>query len=333
MLNDLIILGRNAWREKLAREYEAEAIRLKKAYEATVKKVAPEQGALIAKIKALEEASGGVIDANTLKSLNEYERLVARIKTEMDDFSRRLNDSMQKLSDGAVKIGGESALGLAEMTSGKIWASQWMQPDPQMLKRLIGFMDSEAMQAQLGKLGANAGQSVADVLIALTAQGKNSVAIATALNNWYAVPYSWAENMARTAQAWSYRGATHANYQANSDIVTGWMWWSARDGRVCVSCLVMHGTIHGLDEVLNDHHRGRCTPLPIVKGTDWWKSTESGEDWLAKQDESMQREIMGRGMWEAWRGGKVRFSDLSATYEDTVYGEMRRVKTLKEALR
>lgn len=331
MLNDLIVLGRNRWREKLAREYEAEARKLQSAYKAVVKRMEADNAVFIAKLAELEAKSG--ITAQAIQDMPEFSRLLARMKVEMDGFARELADGMWRLKEDAVIKGGVSALELAEMTSGRILASQWLSPDPNMLRELVGYLESPAMRDAIGKFGANASTNLTDVILALTAQGKGSRVIGTALENWYSVPFSWGENMARTVQAWSYRGATHANYRANGDIITGWMWWATLDGRVCVSCLAMHGTIHKNDETLNDHHRGRCTPLPIVEGTSWWRETQSGEDWLSGQSESRQREIMGVGLLDAWRKGRVNFGGLSVEYEDKIYGKMRRAKTLAEAVR
>ncbi|MFA5154641.1 MAG: hypothetical protein WC554_19000, partial [Clostridia bacterium] len=44
------------------------------------------------------------------------------------------------------------------------------------------------------------------------------------------------------------------------DIVKGWVWMSTLDDVCCMSCVVMHGTMHTNDEVMDDHYNGHCYP-------------------------------------------------------------------------
>jgi hypothetical protein len=138
--------------------------------------------------------------------------------------------------------------------------------------------------------------------------------------------------MARTAQAYSYRGASHALYRANDDIVEGWVWIAALDARVCLSCISQHGTFHRNDETLNDHHRGRCTAAARVVGTRLFDGMRTGPEWFDQQPEAVQRSMMGPGMFDAYRRGAFGWPDVSVTYSDAVYGSMRRAATLKELL-
>jgi hypothetical protein len=152
------------------------------------------------------------------------------------------------------------------------------------------------------------------------------------IEQWLGLPYAWAENMTRTVQNWSYRTASHASYAANSDVVSGWMWWSAQDITTCLSCWKQHGSVHEVNEVLNDHHRGRCTPLPIVRGTRWADTTERGEDVFKRLPAEDQRRVMGGAMHRAYQAGRVDFGQVSRPYDDGVYGKMLRQASLKDIL-
>lgn len=74
-----------------------------------------------------------------------------------------------------------------------------------------------------------------------------------------------------------------------------------------------------------------CAMLPYVKGMDN-PIQQTGEDWFKAQDEQTQRDMLGTGKYEAWQDGKFEFSALSTTYQDDVYGEMRREATLQELI-
>lgn len=57
---------------------------------------------------------------------------------------------------------------------------------------------------------------------------------------------------------------------------------------------------------------------------------ESGESWFSRQPESVQREMMGPGKFEAWQKGQFEFSQLSKDYDDPAYGTLKREATLTE---
>jgi hypothetical protein len=143
-------------------------------------------------------------------------------------------------------------------------------------------------------------------------------------------PFADAVRMARTAQLWAYRESSRANYQANSDVVSGWQWYAELDG-ACASCVAMHGTIHSLDEVLNDHHHGRCTAIPVVLEQALIPES-AGRDYFDGLSDEQKQGILGKGAFEAYQGGKFDFSQLSTVHNDDVYGEMRVVPSLKDLI-
>lgn len=121
--------------------------------------------------------------------------------------------------------------------------------------------------------------------------------------------------IARTEMLDAYRASAHEAELANSDVLDGWTWWANIDGKTCISCIGMHGTDHPVDKPgPHDHHQGRCSRLPKTKS---WKALgfdtvdepdglgfESGADWFERQPEHVQREIMGRKRFEAWKEGR-----------------------------
>ena len=129
---------------------------------------------------------------------------------------------------------------------------------------------------------------------------------------------------------WSARTAQHATYRANSNVVREWMWWAALDPRTCLACIGQHGSIHSLDETLNDHHQGRCTALPVVVGTTWAETVITGPQWFAALPEARRYEQDGapREMITELANGRLSFADVTGSYQDSVYGEMIRQKSL-----
>ncbi len=109
----------------------------------------------------------------------------------------------------------------------------------------------------------------------------------------------------------------------------------------CLSCIAQHGSIHPITETLNDHHNGRCAPVPktisyrdlgITGIPDPVAPFESGEDWFGKQPEATQRQAMGPAMFKAYKDNRFSFRDLSRPYQDEVYGELLREASLRDLL-
>lgn len=139
--------------------------------------------------------------------------------------------------------------------------------------------------------------------------------------------------------------ATRQSYQANSDIVKGWIWHSALDERTCAACWAMHGTEHRLDERLDDHPNGRCAMVPQTAtwaeigekyGVDLSGVPETGpriEPGVSIFDKLTPRQkilIVGQAKYEAMRQGKITLTDLVGRRRSNVWGTHRYEKSLAE---
>lgn len=71
--------------------------------------------------------------------------------------------------------------------------------------------------------------------------------------------------IARTELMRAYRTASHRNYEANADIVDGWIWMSAANARTCAACFGLHGSFHKLSERMSSHPQCRCAPAPHTR--------------------------------------------------------------------
>lgn len=325
------VINRSQWRQTLATEYEATAARLQTAYARVLPRLQDAAGAFTARVNEWVAANpDSTLTSEYVKGFKEYQDLLARVRFEMAAFSAIARNEASGLQESGVQTGIAGAQELFNAVGGAVVGTAWNSPDPAALAALIGYVDSEPFIARAGAFGENAANSLGDTILAFVAQGKNPRTIASILSKWFLLPYSWAENTARTVQLWSYRRATHESYRANANLLDGWVWIATLDARVCLSCLSQHGRKFSLDETLNDHHRGRCTPVPLVKGTSWHANMQTGADWFAAQSEGVQRELMGKGMYDLYTGGRFDWTKASRIYTDPVYGDMRRASTLGE---
>lgn len=204
------------------------------------------------------------------------------------------------------------------------------------VETLLGFLGpaSPLTQSLRTRLGPAVADRLMRKLVDGLALGRNPNDIARLARNELGVGLTWALTTVRSANLWAYRNASSANYRANRDVVSGWIWWAELGPRTCMSCISQHGTEHELSEELRDHHRGRCTPIPLVPLAQQFglsmPDVQSGETWFRRQSEARQVAMMGPGKWQAWQAGAFDFAQLSAPYSDPIYGIMRREATLQE---
>lgn len=99
----------------------------------------------------------------------------------------------------------------------------------------------------------------------------------------------------------------------------------------CMSCIAQDGTVHSLDETLDDHHMGRCCAEPITVswaelGFDIEEPVDDrprARDWFAEQPEATQRAMFRNNkLYDAWRDGRVTWEQLSKETESDVWGRM-----------
>jgi hypothetical protein len=262
------------------------------------------------------------------------EEIRALLEEELDDFAGYLNTTLPSYEQDAIQLGlteSLAILGLAYFYAGVDAEPQTAPAD--VLGQMLAV--NSPLYNRLQMYGAYHAQQIADALLEtikgnlseLTgAQGIAKIMQASALASANAL--ADAMRLTRTALLYSYREATRLNYVANSDTVSGWQWLAELDDRVCMSCVVMHGTIHGLDETLNDHHNGRCAMIPIVGEP--VLQPDAGIQWFESLSAEQQKARMGNGRYEAWKAGSFELPEISKVYNDDVYGEMRRETPLKE---
>jgi SPP1 gp7 family putative phage head morphogenesis protein len=271
------------------------------------------------------------------------ERELAELQDEMDAELARYSAYLQTLIDNEIgrqlQVGGEQAEELlTQINAGEAPASLDFQ-DAAVLAAILALLFwRDTLMEQVEKLAEYYTPLITGILVDSIALGygprRTAGLIAPFLQEIkdrfrleMARPYADALRMTRTAQVWAAREAARQNYRA-SGIVTGWQWWAKLDKVTCMSCVAMHGTIHSLDETLNDHYNGRCSMLPIVEKQAPFPDA-SGELWFTSLPIAEQRQMMGPGKWNAWVTGGFAFSELSVEKEDPTYGTMRTEATLK----
>lgn len=337
----------NRFREQLATQEAASAERMATVYARIYANLQRDAASLAEEIALIDQPSR----AKILK-LARTQQLLEQVKIQVGRFGGVVEGELTVIQDAAVRQGIDDALAL--MTAS-------LPPDlpPQLQRALVGSFtrlpvdaieaatgmmaeDSPLRQRLQDKFGKWTAEQVERHLVDGIAAGMNPRRIAALLENnlqeGLGSGLTSALSTIRTAQIKSYQTANFATYRANSDVVKGWVWHAELGPRTCLSCIAMHGTIHSLDEVMNDHHNGRCMAIPQtityadlgLDIPDVVTPTESGESWFNRQPESAQREMMGPKLFESWQKNRFEFSQLSQRYNDPVYGELLRQTPLSD---
>lgn len=271
---------------------------------------------------------------------------VRELGREMGSFSTYLQTALPGFANNAAASGMGDAYRILRALSPAgtpVLQTQWGRLPREAINTILGFMQpSSTLWTRLEAMAPVYSKEVADLLVDAIAQGWGAARTARNIAPLFAAAndamlggmgkaLTDALRTARTVQLWSYREAARANYVANNDVVTGWQWSAELDERTCMSCVAMHGTIHDLDETLDDHHNGRCAAIPIVLGRPLYDE-DAGRKWFDGLSESQQAAQMGAEKYQAFRDGKFEFGALSRQVEDDVYKTMRSEASLKSLL-
>lgn len=325
-------------RQALAREREA-ATRLVQTYGRVYRNLQAQQTALEQALTAIQGAHQEVSRGQAAR-LGAVRSLLQQTADELERWSAYADTEVSQAAQNEILAGLSDSRGMVQAyfgnprTQAAIAARFDMLPAEQV-ETMLGFLGPESpLHASLGRGFSDAVvRQLEEALADGIALGYNPRKVAREMvRRGLGVGLNWALTTARTAQLWSYREATRANYMANSDIVKGWIWYAQLDDRVCMSCVAQHGSHHRVDEVLNDHHNGRCTAIPDVPlarrlGLSMPEPTP-GPEWFAGLPPAEQARRMGPSMWDAWQAGEFEFGDLSVSYDDPTYGDMLREASL-----
>lgn len=278
--------------------------------------------------------------------LNEFDRLRilrSQVEGEITRFAQHASAEIKGQQWEAVSAAGVHT---EQMVTGQLPPNVnigFYRLPREALTDLVGFLsDGSPLADLLGELGPEAGKAVADKLVQGLALGLHPRQVALECRQAMGLGLTRALRIARTETLRAYREATHRTYGANSDIIGGWIWRSARNERTCAMCWAMDGTEHGLDERLDDHINGRCFQVPKTKtwkdlGFDIeetrYRTRSTGVEAFEKLDDVKKLRILGLAKFTAYQDGLIKLDDLIGRRYSRRWGTMRYEKSLAEVVR
>lgn len=214
----------------------------------------------------------------------------------------------------------------------------WDAPNFGAIQSLVGMLgDGSPLSLIFSEYGAAAAQRLSDTLLRGFMLGKGPRTVAGWLRADLGGSLSRALTISRTEIVRAYRQAKTASFEANPDLVTGWVWICALDSTSCIGCIEQHGSVHPPDEQLEDHPNGKCAQQPLTPSyaelaqrfgipeladiPDPVPAVASGESWFLRQPLSVQAGIVNPQALDLYKSGRVSFADLVRTREDRVWGK------------
>lgn len=300
---------------------------------------------LLLEAKATAEAAGEAVDAAWLFKHERLQSLQSQVEHELRGFAEFADPIITRQQGLAVDAALDHAEELTRLAMGKLPPGigfRFNVLPTDALVDLVGFTaKGSPLRELLDGLGQPAGAAVRDALIQGVALGQGPAEIARQVRRASGMGLDRALKISRTEPLRAYRESTRRQYEANSDVVDGWVWMCALTPRTCAVCFALHGSIHPLSEQLDEHPCGRCTALPHVKS---WSElgiegvpdnrpvVTPGAEQFAALEPAAQDAILGRAGGAAYRAGALRLEDVVGQRFDPDWGSTRRVKSLREVL-
>lgn len=342
-MSDLYTLSQQ-FRDQLLRRERRAASSLVRAYGAAWRRIRTEARAIAAQI---EEARRAGVDVNQAWLLRQgrLESLQRQVEIEVAKIAQFADERIQQEQQAVIEAARAHSTRLTEAALGRMPEGISIRVNRlpvEAFKDLVGNLsDGTPLRALLDSLGPAASAAIRNALIESVALGHGPAQSAREMRAALGGNLTQALRISRTEIVRVYRTSSHRTYRANAHVIKGWIWHSSLSKNTCAACWAMHGTIHTLDEELNDHVQGRCTPIPKTKtwaelGFDDMPDNsiqvETGESAFARLPEADQRAVLGDAGFRAFRDGKVSLTDFVGTRTSQRWGTSRYRRSLTEIL-
>ena len=291
--------------------------------------------------------SDGTFSPSWLYQERRMESLLDQVRQQIGLFSQFAGAHITAEQVRAAQLGQSQARQLVLASLGAPPGGSLALLHTAAVEDLAGFLsDGSPLAALLDTLAGQAAENVKDAHTSGIAAGQGPRDLAAdmrrQLRGALGPPLSRALTIARTETLRAYRTASSRTYQANSDVVDGWIWTAHLSSRTCALCIAMNGTEHPGTEEFASHPNCRCSPVPKTKS---WQDLGiegvpeaaappvSGADWFAAQDEKTQMAILGPAKFAAYKAGKLSLAGLVGKSDDSRWGPSRYEKSLADAIK
>lgn len=237
-----------------------------RAYGGAWRRIDTALGRLQRKIVDAQKA-GETVDPVWLFQQDRYRALLEQVDAEAGRFGHMADVEVRRIMVEAARNAIDYAEHSTAATTPKRHRPQiessWSRLPKGAVTDMVGALsEGSPLHDLFATFGADARHAAESALVEGMILGENPRKVARRLRASLAGQLSRAQTVARTEMMRAWRESTRRSYQANSNLVKGWIWHSATDGRCCPACWAMHGTEFPLAERLDGHPN--CFPAGVV---------------------------------------------------------------------
>jgi len=265
------------------------------------------------------------VTASQLMRSRRYRALMEQTRDEMRRYERymegRIIDGQRVMITQAIE---HSATAINAAAVEAQITIPWNRLPVAQVETMVGLAgDGSPLSAIIADAARAGPDAMVNELVSGIAIGRNPIEVARrAIRLGLGQSFTRMQAISRTEQLRVYRITSLESYR-NSRVVVGYRRLSARDDRVCAACLMADGQQYPIDYGFDEHVQGRCTMIPVLRNVPPVQY-ETGQEWFARQPESTQLAILGRGRFDLWRRGEASLSDMvSRDWSDTWGGSLR----------
>lgn len=235
------------------------------------------------------------------------ENLLREVRLQLDEYSKDALEFTLRAREDAYELGAVHAIRLGEMSVLGDFAGLNSK----------AFADAQAMlsnasplKALFDEISPTAVSAMREVFAEALTLGYNPRKTASIMKNRVeGLSKNRATLIARTETIRAYRSASSDVFRANSDVLAGWIWTSAKTPATCGLCLALDGTFFPIERELESHPACRCSKKPLPNTDFERKSPPNGEEYFKSLTPAEQDRILGKRKGALYREGKFKLSD------------------------
>ena len=251
---------------------------------------------------------------------------------QIQSIIKQLSQVATGITSASLEKNVAAAMADAEKIVGSIGVRWTALPRHTLLTLTERMTDGTPLSDRLAQEGAEAAERAKQVLFDGIVKGHGSGQIGKELVTAVVeLTRDRAILIARTESIRAYRQSSIEGYRYNRHICSGWRWVCSKSWRTCPACLALDGSVHPLEEDFGSHPACRCTPVPIVIGHEEWNH-QTGVEWFDKQPESIQRRILGRGLFGLYKNSVITLDQLVDRHPSP-WGPTANTKSIRQLVR